>query len=61
MKGRGQSEDLSVDGRIILEWISGGLGRGELNLSGSGKGPVAGYCEKCNERSGSIIGGEFVD
>jgi hypothetical protein len=22
MKGRDQSEDLSVDGRIILEWIS---------------------------------------
>jgi hypothetical protein len=36
------SEDLGVDGRIIFKCILGKLGVGcELDLSGSGKGPVA--------------------
>jgi len=37
LKGRDYSEDLSVDGCIILEWILGNrLGRCGLDASGSG-------------------------
>jgi hypothetical protein len=35
-------------------------GRG-LDSSGSGQGPVAGYCEHDNEPSGSIKCGEFFN
>jgi hypothetical protein len=32
-----------------------------MDASGSGQGPVAVPCEHCNEPSGSIKGGEFLD
>jgi hypothetical protein len=38
-----------------------GWGKCELDASGSGQGPVAGYCEQDNEPSGSIKGGEFFE
>jgi hypothetical protein len=37
------------------------LGRGGLDASGSGWGPVADCCEHGNEPSGSMKGGEFFD
>jgi hypothetical protein len=37
------------------------VGRYGLNSSGSGNGPVSGFCEQGNEPSGSINGGEFLD
>jgi hypothetical protein len=33
----------------------------ELDASGSAQGTVADLCEDCNEPSGSIKGGMFVD
>jgi hypothetical protein len=32
-----------------------------LDLYGSGQGPMTGFCERCNELSGSIGDGEFLD
>jgi hypothetical protein len=32
-----------------------------LNTSGSGEGPVAGFCEHGNEPPGSMKGEEFID
>jgi len=32
-----------------------------MDLSGSGKGPVMGFCENVNELSGSIEGGKYLD
>jgi hypothetical protein len=44
-----------VRGSITLRWT---LGRwavwGELDSGGSEEGPVAGFCEHGNERSGSV-------
>jgi hypothetical protein len=37
------------------------VGRCGLNPAGSGSGPVAESSEHCNETSGSIRGGEFLD
>jgi hypothetical protein len=37
------------------------VGRCELDVSGSGQGPVTSYCEHDNEPSGSIKGREFLD
>jgi hypothetical protein len=37
------------------------VGRCGLDASGSGYEPVMGSCEHCNELSGSIKGGEFLD
>jgi len=56
LKGRNHLEDLSVDGRIILE-----LGGCRLDLSGSGWKPVADPRERGNEPWGSIKGVEFLD
>jgi hypothetical protein len=32
-----------------------------MDLSGSGRGPVAGSCEHGNETASAIKGGEFLD
>jgi hypothetical protein len=37
------------------------MGTCGLDASGSGYGPVAGFCEHRNESSGSTEGGEFLD
>jgi hypothetical protein len=44
-KGSDLSEDLSVDGRIILKWIVRKQKGCELDSCGSGEEPVA---EKCS-------------
>jgi hypothetical protein len=36
------------------------VGRCGLDVSGLGKGPVAGFCKHGNEPSGSIKGGGFL-
>jgi len=42
LKGRDHSEDVLLDGRIILEWIlKNTMGGSGLNSCGSGQGPVA--------------------
>jgi hypothetical protein len=39
LKGKDHSEDIGIDGRIILEWILGNrVGKFELDSSGSGLG-----------------------
>jgi hypothetical protein len=37
------------------------VGRGRLDVPGSGQGPVAGCCEHGNEPSVSMKGGKFLD
>jgi hypothetical protein len=49
-EGKNHSEDLGVDGRIIVELILGEYG-GKVWVR---IGPVAGFCEHGNEPSGSI-------
>jgi hypothetical protein len=62
LEGRDLSEDLSVDGRIILEWILEKQGgRRLLDSTGSGQGPVIDSCEHGNGPSVSIKGWEFLD
>jgi hypothetical protein len=59
---KNNSEELGVDGRIILERIFGNrVGRCGKHTSGSGYRPVAGSCEHGDEPPGSIKGGEFPD
>jgi len=58
LKGRYHSEEIGVEGKIMLEWS---VGRCGLDASGSRQVPVVGYCEHGNEHSGSIKGGEFLD
>jgi hypothetical protein len=57
-----QTEDLGVEGRVVLTWIWGKyyLGYG-LDSSGSRYGPVACFWEHNNECYGSIKGGEYLD
>jgi hypothetical protein len=60
LKGRGQSEDLGVVERIILEWIL--RKRVEscgLNSSGAGQASVTGSYKHGIELPSSIKGGEF--
>jgi len=64
LKGRYHSKSVSVDGRIILEWI--GSMRNSNAWSGHdstslGQGLVAGSCEHGNEPSGSMTGSEFFE
>ena len=57
MGKRGHLEDLGVDGRIILEWMSQkSSGRAWTECR-----QVAGFCEHGNETSGCIKCGEFLD
>jgi hypothetical protein len=62
LKGRDHSEDMGIDGKIILEWIlekCGGklwLGFIWLRIGTSGI-----LCEHGNETTGSIKDGEFLD
>jgi hypothetical protein len=53
-------ENLGVDDSIKMDLQEIGWERG-LDLSGSGLGQVAGFCEAGNEPTGSIKGGEFAD
>jgi len=62
LMGRDHSEDIDVDGKVILEFILGNtVGGCGLDASGSGLGPVAGSSEHSNELSGPVEGGEFID
>jgi hypothetical protein len=61
-EGKDHSEDLGVDGRIILDWMLGKQGGTcEIDASVLGWGPVVGCCEHDNEPSGSIKEGEFTE
>jgi hypothetical protein len=59
LKGKDHLEDLRIDGRIILKWISGKY-RWKVWI-GSGRGPVMAFCEHGNESFGSIKGRKFLD
>jgi hypothetical protein len=65
LKERDHSEDLGVDGKIILECIIGKQGgkvwSGFIWLMTGTSEPVAVSCEHGNEPLGSIKGGEFLD
>jgi len=55
LRERDQWGDPSMDGRTIIRWIFRKWDAGhEIDLSGSGKGQVAGTCECGNEHSGYI-------
>jgi hypothetical protein len=55
LKERDRLENIGVDGRIMLKRILNKLGGGcGLHSSGSGYGPVVGWCEHSNEPFGSI-------
>jgi hypothetical protein len=62
LKGRDHSEDLGVDGRILLEVFMEMVWEvvDWLHMTQS-RGPVAGCFEHGNEPSGCIKRGEFVD
>jgi hypothetical protein len=61
-KGRDHSEDQSINGRIILEWILEILG-GKLctRFIWLSKQTSGGSCEHGNEPSGYIKGRELLD
>jgi hypothetical protein len=59
LRGKDNSEDKDVDGRIILTLILvkyGWRGAHWIHL-----GPLAGFCDHGNELSDSIKGGKFLD
>jgi len=57
----GQSEDLGIDGKIILKWILGKLDEKLLTEhTGSEQVPMASSCESGNDHLGSIKGREFL-
>jgi hypothetical protein len=61
-EGKRLLEDLGVMGRSYQNGSSGNrVGRCGLDSSGSGQGPLMGYCEHGSEPSGYIKGGEFLD
>jgi hypothetical protein len=50
VKVKGHSEDLNVNGRILLEGtLRQNVGRVRIGCKGTGQGPVAGCCEQGNE------------
>jgi len=60
-KGRDHLGDLGIDENVILKWISRKQRWGYwINLSGSGQEPVAGFCDRGNEPSGSVKAEEFL-
>jgi hypothetical protein len=61
LRERVHSEDLGIDGRIILIWILSKRDGVALDWSGSGHGQVVGLCECGKEISGSIQFGEFLN
>jgi hypothetical protein len=59
---RDHSEDLGIDGRIILACIlEKWVGSCGLDASDSGQGPVADSCEHAAGPSGSIKVRDFLD
>jgi len=61
VKGRDHSEELGVDGKIILKWMLGKWSGKVWTRVWTGEGVVAGSCQHSNGTSGSINGGEFLD
>jgi hypothetical protein len=62
LKGKDYLEDMSLDGKIILEWILGKQGgRMWTGCIWIRIGINRGSCEHGNEPSGFIICGEFLD
>jgi hypothetical protein len=63
LKGRDHSEDLGVDGRIILEWILWKIGWGSVDWIhvAQVRNQWQGSCEHGNELSDSIKGRELLD
>jgi hypothetical protein len=62
LKGRGHWEDLSVDGKIILEWMLGKWCEGvEWIRLDQGQGSMVGCCEYGDEPASYIKGGGFID
>ena len=61
-EGWNHLEDLGVDGSMILKWVFKNWGGGVdwIGLAQK-RGRVAGCCECCNESSGSVKCGEFLD
>jgi hypothetical protein len=60
VKERGHLEDLSIDGRIILNVsYGGGMIRHRWDSFGRGQEQVVGCCEHGNEPSDSVCG-EFI-
>jgi hypothetical protein len=55
---KNHSEDIGVDGKVMLEWILGKqVEECGLDVSGLGKGSAASCCEHGNEPSGVLKGG----
>jgi hypothetical protein len=62
LKGRDNSEYLTIDGKTIQNGSQGNrVGRCGLDASGSRYGSGADSCEHSSETSGSIQGREFLD
>jgi hypothetical protein len=56
------SQKTVVDRRIILKWIPmNRVGWSGLGLPASGWGQVVGFCERGDERLGSVKGRELLD
>jgi hypothetical protein len=61
LKGAEHSEEICVDGRIILKWILGKeVSRESIGLFWFRTGTGGGSCNHGNEPSDSIKGGKFL-